>query len=159
MGGNVSKETQTDTVAAYTYYGFGCTRCCFPKRHFVAGAPKEDGCGTSCTSLTFAPPAASHAEALARLEDQLDKAARTASDYISWTSHVFFSQCDATAKRAAEALNDEWCSVQNETILHPAGLDCRANGEVFGFGRSRVTYLVIRVQELKNPSIGKPMQG
>lgn len=144
MGGNVSKETELETVSAYTLYGFGCSRCCAPPR-FVHGAPRNDCCGTSCTSVSTFDPPQQYTQALGDLEDSLDEAALIAQEYTTWLSHVFCSQIDGTAAQAAKALDDEWCKSWNEGELSTAGLKCDAASEVFGYGRSRVTYLVIRV--------------
>jgi len=75
-------------------------------------------------------------------------AAQEAEPHLSWWSHVVFSQFDATANKAAAALNQPggWCYGWNENKLHDAGLHCTAASEVYGFGRSRVTYLVIRIR-------------
>mmetsp|Transcript_14102 Transcript_14102/g.25546 ORF Transcript_14102/g.25546 Transcript_14102/m.25546 type:complete len:129 (-) Transcript_14102:920-1306(-) len=84
-------------------------------------------------------------QVLGDFEDGLEEAALIAQEYTTWLSHMFCSQFDGTAAEAAKALNDGWCKTWNERELSNVGLKCSAASEVFGFGRSRVTCLVIRV--------------
>ena len=148
MGGNVSKQTQQETVAAWTLYGFGCSRCC-NKAVFVAGAPRGTFCGTSCgRDGSFPPLPTEQAKLLSDLENDLVTAANQALPHLSWVSHVLFSQLDRTAEKAANALNNHqegWCHEWNQKCLHAAGLHCVASSEIHGFGRSRTTSLVIRI--------------
>ena len=145
MGGNVSKKTQEDTFMAWTIYGFGCSRFC-NKAVFVPGAPRSTCCGTSCgANHSFATPGTHQADLLGELENDLPAAAAQAKPHLSWPSHVLFTQMDRTADKAAQVLNTGWCRTWNYECLHAAGLHCVASREVFGFGRSRVTHLVIRV--------------
>ena len=145
MGSNVSKETELETISAYTFYGIGLTRCCTHGPHFLPGAPQNDSCGTSCTTVRFDPPQ-EYLKALGELEKDLEEAAEIAREHVKYCSHVICPQMDSTAGRAAEALNESWCRDWNKKpIFQEAGLKCNAESEVFGFGRSRVTYLVIRV--------------
>mmetsp|Transcript_20471 Transcript_20471/g.58201 ORF Transcript_20471/g.58201 Transcript_20471/m.58201 type:complete len:150 (+) Transcript_20471:71-520(+) len=143
MGGNVSKNTEISTIEAFTLYGFGCSRCS-SKAEFREGAPANSGCGTSCSSVHF-DPAERYRQVLQEMEDDLPQAAIQAMEEINWTNHVLCSGTDCTASRAARRLNEDWCDEWNGTRLRHVGLHCSAASEVFGFGRSRVTYLVIRV--------------
>lgn len=143
MGGNVSKLTEDKTIAAYTFYGFGC-RCC-NQPHFDHGAPRNRCCGTSGGSFSFDPPSdAAQVKVLTAMEKDLDEATVEAIEYVNNCSYVWCAQIDVTAGEAAQALNQGWCQKWNQE-LGPAGLQCQASSEVFGFGRSRVTYLVVRV--------------
>jgi hypothetical protein len=104
--------------------------------------------GTSCTNVTFDPPQ-QYLQVLGDFEDGLEETALMAQEYTctTWLSHAFCSQFDGTAAEAAKALNDGWCKTWNEGGhgLSNVGLKCSAASEVFGFGRSRVACLVIRV--------------
>ena len=155
----MSKETQEGTVMAYTMYGFGCGRFCAPPT-FVAGAPKDSFCGTvGCRGFTDFPPIADdnpQAKVLTALQNDLDAAAAQALPHLSWWSHILCTQFDHTAERAARVLNNNnnngddnnergWCQRWNEDSLHAVGLHCVASRDVCGFGRSRVTHLVLRI--------------
>mmetsp|Transcript_45938 Transcript_45938/g.143764 ORF Transcript_45938/g.143764 Transcript_45938/m.143764 type:complete len:146 (-) Transcript_45938:294-731(-) len=142
MGGSHSAEAATSSVAAYTLYGFGCGRCSSPCV-FVPGAPKDDCCGTTCSHVEFEKPI-SLGDALEELEADLDEAAAIAEKHTTWCSQVFCSGVDTTAGGVARALNDEWCANWNEKF-EPLGYKVRAFREVYGFGRSRVTFVVLRV--------------
>lgn len=146
MGGKVSKTTEASTLAAYTYRGFGCGRCC-NKNEFLEGAPTATSCGTTCGAVHFEFPA-EHSKILLEFQADLPAAAQVAQEHITWLSYILFSQFNGTVKVAAEALNGGWCSHWNNQRLHAAGLRCEAASEVYGFGRSRATYLVIRVYSL-----------
>jgi hypothetical protein len=111
---------------------------------FAAPRKTADCCGTSCTNVTFDPPQP-YLQVLGDFEDGLEESALIAQEYTTWLSHMFCSQFDGTAAEAAKALNDGWCKTWNERELSNVGLKCSAASEVFGFGRSRVTCLVIRV--------------
>jgi hypothetical protein len=89
-------------------------------------------------SLLFAP-------FRVELEEDLGRAAEEAMTDISWCSHIFFSGCDSTAEAAAKRLNSSWCDGWNRGRLAGTGLQVRAVREVYGFGRSRATFLLIRV--------------
>ncbi len=146
MGSNVSKEDIEGTVVAYTLYGFGCSRCSNPPE-FYTGSPQQDCCGTSCTRVDFDPPQEpTKQKALDELESHLDDAVEIAMKDITWSSHIFCSGFDDTAERASIRLNATggWCEEQNEKLA-TAGLVCEARMERYGHGRSRVTYLVLRV--------------
>mmetsp|Transcript_12428 Transcript_12428/g.34491 ORF Transcript_12428/g.34491 Transcript_12428/m.34491 type:complete len:151 (+) Transcript_12428:156-608(+) len=145
MGGNASKEDVSGTIAAYTLYGFGCSRCSNPPV-FLSGSPGNTCCGTSCVRIEFDPPTEAELQtALAEFETHLDEAAEMAMETITWCSHVVCSGVDGTAQPAAEKLNRDWCATENANVLTPVGLRCSAHREVYGFGRSRVKYLVLRV--------------
>jgi hypothetical protein len=99
--------------------------------------------------IPFDPPTDERkAKALVALEQDLTAATEEAMEHVNTCSYVWCAQMDSTAAVAARALNDGWCRQWNETRLQEAGLRCQAESEVFGFGRSRVTYLVIRVFHL-----------
>lgn len=153
MGGNISKEDVEGTVAAYTLYGFAMNRCCNPPV-FLDGAPGNSCCGTSCAMIeNVAPNDPAVQKALTEFESHLDEAADLAKEAgVTWCSHVFCSGVDTTAEKAAKKLNEEWCPKETNTTLSPAGLSCSARREVYGFGRTRVTYLVIRVYP-RNPTV------
>mmetsp|Transcript_26177 Transcript_26177/g.31675 ORF Transcript_26177/g.31675 Transcript_26177/m.31675 type:complete len:156 (+) Transcript_26177:47-514(+) len=147
MGGNTSKEQTSGTIAAYTFYGFGCR--CKNEPTFVPGSPQNDCCGTSGTRVTFDDVPTQYESSIKNnLESHLDDAVDIAMESITWCSYVCLSQIDKTSETAANALNERWCSARNE-VLRGAGLKCEARREVYGFGRSRVTYLVIRVYALQ----------
>ena len=147
MGGNVSRETESNTIAAYTYYGFGC-RCC-NSANFVSGSPKNDPCGTSCSRVELPlPTSKEHQQALKQLETLLIEADDIPKENIDSCSYTYCAGVDMTSERAANALNDGWCQTQNSQVLNPVGLSCSDAREVFGFGRSRVSYVVIRVVDL-----------
>ena len=133
-----------DTIAAYTLYGFGCR--CANDATFVSGHPQNDCCGTSCTRVELpAPESKAHQKAIAELEDQLDEAQNIAMESITYFSYVICAGIDMTSETAAKKLNSTWCAEMNDGILKDASLRCQAKREVYGFGRSRVAYLVIRV--------------
>lgn len=145
MGGNVSKETEQNSVAAFTYRGFGCARCC-SLSEFFEGAPTNTCCGTSCGSVHFELPIPTQDKNLWQdFQADLPAAAEMAQEHISTWSYIFCTQFDTTSARAAQILNQSWCAKWNENRLHTAGYHCAASSEVYGFGRSRVTYLVIRI--------------
>jgi hypothetical protein len=145
MGSNVSKADTDGTIAAYTLYDKGCMKRCFSDPVFHQGSPQNDCCGTSCSRIYFDPPADQEKQrALEVLEMNLEEAANIAMESITWGSHICFTGMDMTAEQAAKDLNEGWCINQND-LLRNAGMSCQARREVYGFGRSRVTYLVIRV--------------
>jgi hypothetical protein len=144
MGGNASIETQDNTVMAYTLYGFGCCnvgRCCH-NSEFFAGAPRELCCGVS-GQQEFTPPLAIQ-PILEELETGLEEAANISMNHVTWCSHICCSGFDSTGSAAARALNADWCRRWN-IRLNKHGLQIHASSEVFGFGRSRATFLVLRV--------------
>eukprot|EP00045_Choanoeca_perplexa_P018554 m.293084 g.293084 ORF g.293084 m.293084 type:complete len:142 (-) comp18371_c0_seq1:33-458(-) len=130
------------TVAAYTLYGFGSSRCC-ASQDFVPGHPATGCCGTACGSQHYEDDSSftPHRNAF---EADLERAAQIASQDISWCCHVFCSGVDTTAKPAAQRLNQSWCPEWSEK-LRKVNLKVVAAREVYGFGRSRLTALVIRV--------------
>mmetsp|Transcript_11594 Transcript_11594/g.28566 ORF Transcript_11594/g.28566 Transcript_11594/m.28566 type:complete len:171 (+) Transcript_11594:177-689(+) len=144
MGGNVSKKTETGTVMAYTLHGFGCIGCkrCCNKAEFMPGAPTEGCCGTS-SYIQFDPPMGL-SSLLAEFEESLPDAEEIAREHISYCSHIICSQFDSTAGKAAMAIDTSWCTRWNER-MRQEGLRCQARSEVFGFGRTRTTFLVIRI--------------
>lgn len=142
----MSKDDESATISAYTLYGFsGQGRCC-AKPEFIPGAPKNTCCGTTCGSIQF-PERYSDKEVAAVLqefENDLPAAAEQAMEDITWCSHVCCTNVDRTANRAAQTLNHGWCEEWNNRLVS-VGLRCHAASEVFGFGRSRATYFVIRI--------------
>merc|ERR1712137_466917 len=92
-----------------------------------------------------APESKAHQKAIAELEDQLDEAETIAMECVTFFSHVICAGIDMTSAAAAKKLNSTWCAELNRGALNEAGLRCLARREVYGFGRSRVAYLVIRV--------------
>jgi len=144
MGSNVSSADTDGTLAAYTLYGFGCR--CANEAIFVAGHPQNDCCGTSCTRVELPPPSsAEHQKAILALEERLEDAQSIAMESITYWSYVICAGADTTSETAAAQLNSTWCHEMNQGILQTAGLRCQARREVYGFGRSRVAYLVLRV--------------
>eukprot|EP00730_Choanoeca_flexa_P013755 TRINITY_DN5666_c0_g1_i1.p2 TRINITY_DN5666_c0_g1~~TRINITY_DN5666_c0_g1_i1.p2 ORF type:complete len:139 (+),score=28.50 TRINITY_DN5666_c0_g1_i1:332-748(+) len=131
------------TVAAYTLYGFGMGRCC-ASQEFVPGAPAPSGCGTACSSEQF--DGADFAQR-SKFEADLDRAAQMASENISWCCHIFCSGVDNTARPAAKRLNESFCPEWSKKLSSDQ-LKVVAAREVYGFGRSRMTTLVIRVVRL-----------
>ncbi|EDQ88753.1 uncharacterized protein MONBRDRAFT_37353, partial [Monosiga brevicollis MX1] len=157
MGGTESTPEHQDhdrrTVAAYTLYGFGCTRCCASPA-FVTGAPAPSFCGASCGSKQFdggegdgdgGGGSLLYGPFRQDLEADLERAAEIARNDITWCSHIFCSGCDSTAKAAARRLNESWCAEWNRGRLTGSGLQVQAVEEVYGFGRSRATFLLLRV--------------
>jgi hypothetical protein len=154
MGGNVSRVEETSTVIAYTLYGFGC-RCTSTSEGFVRGAPRDGGCGTvACSGHEFTPPMR-FAEVLAAFEADLPRATAVAETSIDKCTHLWCAQCDTSADSVAAALNSGFCRDWNQGGLGREGLQCEARSEIFGFGRSRVTYVVIRIRL----TAGQPQQG
>lgn len=137
--GTTSSSLPYDTIVAFTLYGFGCTRCGNEAR-FYAGAPRGTFCGTSCGQVQFE----TDSPLLKQISQDLNTAADEAMEEIHPGSYLWCSQCDASAGRAAKVLNDGWCQRWNEQ-LQTEGMRCFAASEVYGFGRSRATYLVIRI--------------
>ena len=148
MGDKAGKtDGHADAIAAYTFYGFQCR--CANSPTFVSGHPQNDCCGTSCTRVTLPEPASTeHQKALQELEDRLGDAEDIAREVTTYCSYVICAGIDMTSAEAAKKLNATWCKEINEQILNEAGLNARAGREVYGFGRSRVAYLVIRVEEV-----------
>lgn len=136
MGGNVSRTTEDCTVAAYTLYGFGCSRGKNPPT-FLPGAPRNTCCGTSMGAIYFD-------QTFPEVEQGLSEAADLAMQHVTWCSHICCAGVDMTSESAAQVINQEWCPRYNE-MLEKRNLRIHAAREVFGFGRSRVTYLVIRI--------------
>eukprot|EP00052_Salpingoeca_macrocollata_P015094 m.119678 g.119678 ORF g.119678 m.119678 type:complete len:155 (-) comp19554_c0_seq2:68-532(-) len=142
MGNGVSSAVQESTVAAYTFQGTGCVLRCCAEPAFRAGAPRDTCCGTSCGTMTFEPEKRFIAP-LQELEGGLAEAAAIARQDID-CCYAWCAQCDTSAEEAAQQLNASWCPKKN-SVLAAHGLSCVASSEVYGFGRSQVTYLVIRV--------------
>lgn len=134
-----------ETIAAYTLYGFGCR--CANDAIFVAGHPQNYCCGTVSPKPVElpAPESKAHQKAIAELEDQLDEAQTIAMESITYFSYVICAGIDMTSATAAKKLNSTWCAELNRGVLNEAGLRCLARREVYGFGRTRVAHLVIRV--------------
>eukprot|EP00466_Bigelowiella_natans_P004923 jgi/Bigna1/143286/aug1.77_g17994 len=152
MGGNVSSLIQEKTVVAYTLYGSGCKRCCSNDCEFYLGAPKEGCCGVASYTTNFSSQAPLAAmEVLQDFERDLMQPAQIASEHVTYCSHILMGQCDSTAERAARAIEEDWCPAWNERFQEE-NLVCQVRAEVFGFGRSRATFLVIRVL---NPNSGR----
>eukprot|EP00043_Microstomoeca_roanoka_P030034 m.24319 g.24319 ORF g.24319 m.24319 type:complete len:189 (+) comp9668_c1_seq1:322-888(+) len=129
------------SVAAWTLYGVSVCRCC-SKSGFKRGAPRDTGCGTSCTSDHFDP--GQYAEIIAKVEANLPDAAVEAYEQLDTCQHLMCPAFDTSTEVAARHLNQTWCAHQNK-FLQPKGLKCFATNELHGFGRSVVRYLVIRV--------------
>ena len=143
----MSYDAAAETIAAYTFYGFKCR--CANSPTFVSGHPQNDCCGTSCTRVTLPEPASTeYQKALQILEDRLSEAGDIAREATTYCSYVICAGIDMTSAEAAKKLNATWCKEVNEQVLNEVGLNARAEREVYGFGRSRVAYLVIRVGEL-----------
>ena len=99
--------------------------------------------------MTLPEPASTeHQKALQELEDRLGDAEDIAREVTTYCSYVICAGIDMTSSEAAKKLNATWCKEINEQILNEVGLNARAGREVYGFGRSRVAYLVIRVVEV-----------
>jgi hypothetical protein len=146
--GNCSSASEEHTVAAYTLYGFGCSRC--SSHDFRPGAPTHTCCGIPCTSVQFNNNDVRYDQIKPQLEASLPDAAKIAHENIDKCCNFVCALCDLSADTAAAELNRAWCPQWNEQ-LQSSGLRCVATSEIHGFGRSAVNYLVIRVIETRNP--------
>lgn len=148
MGNTESSPQHVDnrerTVGAYTFRGFGCARWCAGAA-FQAGAPAPSVCGATCGSEQFEDGAIVYGPFRDELEADLGAAAEIATNETTWCSYIACSGCDSTAEAAARRLNESWCSKWNQGRLAGSGVQVQATSEVYGFGRSRATFLVLRV--------------
>jgi hypothetical protein len=142
---NQRPDVVANTMQAYTLYGVSfchCARCCSATT-FSPGAPDsmDECCG--CGTEEYNPPA-QLASSLQPLEDSLNEAAEIASQRVSYCCHIWCSGCDTTATDGATLLNNGWCRRWDQELAKH-NLYCRAFSEAIGMGRSRKTFLVLRV--------------